>query len=140
MKQISLVITLLDLNNAFGEIYHNLVLEVLKYHHILMHIQTIICSFCSNFHTAIITKLLKTPFIKVGRRVLEGDCLSPLPFNLCFTTFIRDISVLKFALFGFSISSLNPLHWFQLADDAPAITSREKENELLLNHFCRWCN
>ena len=33
-KQWSLVITLLDLKNAFGELHHNLIYEVLKYYHI----------------------------------------------------------------------------------------------------------
>ena len=32
-----------------------------------------------------------------------------------------------------------PVHWFQLADDAAVITSGEKENQILLNCFTRWC-
>ena len=119
---------------------NNLIPEVLKYHHVPLHIQTIIGNLYSNFHTSIITKSFKTPFLKVGRGVLQGDCLSPLTFNLCFNTFIRYISDPKFTQFGFSTSSLNPLHWFQFADDATVITSLENENQLLLNHFSRWCN
>ena len=42
VKQISLVITLLDFKNAFGEVHHNLIPEALKYHHVPLHIQTII--------------------------------------------------------------------------------------------------
>ena len=76
----------------------------------------------------------------MGRGVLQGDCLSPLTFNLCFNTFIRYISDPTFAQFGFSTASLTPLHWFQFADDAAVITSLEQENQLLLNHFSRWCN
>ena len=37
------------------------------------------------------------------------------------------------------ISSLNPIHWFQFADDAAVITGLENENQFLLNHFTRWC-
>ena len=33
-SQRSLVIALLDLKNAFGEVHHNLIQEVLLYHHI----------------------------------------------------------------------------------------------------------
>lgn len=29
----------------------------------------------------------------------------------------------------------NPVHWFQIGDDAAVITSQEKENQLLLNRF-----
>ena len=139
IKQKSLVITLLDLKNAFGEVHHNLIPEVLKYHHIPTQIQLLIGSLYSEFQTSVITDSFKTPFITIGRGVLQGDCLSPLTFNLCFNTFIHYISDSKFTQFGFSISSLRPIHWFQFADDAAVITGLENENQLLLNHFTRWC-
>ena len=75
----------------------------------------------------------------MGRGVLQGDCLSPLTFNVCFNTFIRYISDQKFKQCGVSTSSLLPIHWFQCADDAAVITGLEKENQSLLNHFTRWC-
>ena len=34
IKQRSAVITLIDLKNAFGEVYHNLISEVLCCHHV----------------------------------------------------------------------------------------------------------
>ena len=138
IKQRSVVITLLDLKKAFGEVHNNLILEVLKYHHKPDHIQILISSLYSNFQTSIISNSFQAPFISVGRGVLQGDCLSPLTFNLCVNTFINYISAQKFNQFGFSIGSLSPVHWFQFADDA-VITSLEKENQLLLNHFSRWC-
>ena len=54
-KQKSLVITLLDLKNAFGEVHHNLIPEVLKYHHIPTQIQLLIGSLYSEFQTSVIT-------------------------------------------------------------------------------------
>ena len=140
LKQKPLVITLLDLKNAFGEVHHNLIPEVLQYHHIPLHMQTIIRDLYSNFRTSIVTTLFRTPFIKVGRGVLQGDCLSPLTFNLCFNTFIQYISAPKFTQFGFSTNFLHPIHWFQFADDAAVITGLERENQVLLNHFTRWCS
>ena len=89
IKQKSFVITLLDLKNAFGEVHHNLIPPVLKYHHIPDHIQILIRSLYSNFQTSIIIDSFQTPFIRVRRGVLQGDCLGPLTFNLCFNTFIR---------------------------------------------------
>ena len=82
LKQRSLVITLLDLKNAFGEVHHILIPKVLQYHHIPSHIQTITGNLYPNFHTSIVTKSFRTPFIKVGWGVFQGDCLSPLTFNL----------------------------------------------------------
>ena len=139
LKQRSLVIMLIDFKNAFGEVHNDLIQEVLQYYHIPLHIQTIIGNLYSNFRKSIFTKSLPIPSIKVGRGVLQGDCLSPLTFNLCFNTFIKYISDPKFTLFGFSANSPSPHHWFQFADDASVITSLEHESQLLLNHFLRWC-
>ena len=108
-KQRSLIITLPDLKNAFGEVHHNLIPAVLSDHHNLNEIQHLIGSLYSNFHTSIITDSYQTPFIKVGRGVLQGDCLSPLTFNLCFNTFIHYISHQKIQIVwlfsGFPLSN-----------------------------------
>ena len=41
--------------------------------------------------TSILTNEFRTPFISVGHGVLQGDCLSPLLFKLCFNTFLQHI-------------------------------------------------
>ena len=128
IKQRSLVITQLDLKNAFGEVHHNLIQSVLDYHHIPEHVKNIVKSLYTNFHVSIITSKFRTPFIPVGRGVLQGDCLSPLLFNMVFNTFIQHIKNDKYNQFGFSFKLLNPIHWFQFADDAVVITSQEQEN------------
>ena len=135
IKQRSLLITLLDLKNAFGKINHNLINSVLGYHHIPDHIKVLIKSLYTNFKTSIITSNFNAPFIPVGRGVLQEDCLSPLLFNLCFNTFIQHIKSDHYRQFGFSHKLLNPIHWFQFADDASVITSLETENQHLLNRF-----
>ncbi|CAB4032766.1 Hypothetical predicted protein, partial [Paramuricea clavata] len=139
IKQRSLVITLLDLKNAFGEVHHNLITFVLDYHHIPEHVKLIIKSLYTDFKTSIITSEFRTPFIPVRRGVLQGDCLSPLLFNMCFNTFIQHIKTDKYRQFGFSLQFLNPIHWFQFADDAAVISSQESENQHLLNRFSIWC-
>ena len=58
----------------------------------------------------------------------------PLPY-----TFIQYISNQIFKQFGFTSNSVYPVHWFQFADDAAVITGLENENQILLNHFTRWC-
>ena len=134
-KQRSPVITLLDLKIAFGEVHHNLITSVLDYHHIQDHIKLIINNLYTDFKTSIITSSFQTPFIPVGRGVLQGDCLSPLLFNMCFNTFIQHIKVEKYRQFGFSYKFINPIHWFQFA----VITSQESGNQHLLNRFSVWC-
>ena len=101
LKKRSLVISLLDLKNAFGEFHHNLIQEVLTYHHIPEHIKCLIQSLYTDFKTSILTCDFHTPFINVGRGVLQSDCLSPLLFNLCFNTFIQHIKSDQFRQCGF---------------------------------------
>ena len=144
IKQRSLVITLLDLKNAFGEVHHNLISTVLSYHHVPESIQCLISSLYTNFKTSIITDHYRSPAIPVCKGVLQGDCLSPLLFNMCFNTFIQFIKAEKFKQLGFSTHTktdclFHPVHWFQFADDAAVITSGEKDNQFLLNCFTRWC-
>ena len=139
IKQRSLVITLLDLKNAFGEVHHNLIQSILEYHHIPDHIKNVIKSLYTDFKTSVITSEFRTPFITVGRGVLQGNCLSPLLFNMCFNTFIQHIKADKYRQFGFMFNFLNPIHWFQFADDAAVITGQDYENQHLLNRFTIWC-
>ena len=54
-KQTSLVVTLLDLKNAFGEVHHNLIPEILRYHHIPDHIQQLVSSLYLTFQTSVVT-------------------------------------------------------------------------------------
>jgi hypothetical protein len=139
IKQRSVVITLLDLKNAFGEVHHNLIQSVLDYHHIPKDVSEIIKSLYTDFNTAFITSEFSTPFITVGRGVLQGDCLSPLIFNMCINTFIQHMKTDKYRQFGFITNLLNPVHWFQFADDAAVISGQDSENQHLLNRFSIWC-
>ena len=146
IRQRYLIITLLGLQNAFGEVHHNLIFEVLKHHHIPSHIRNLIRNLYTDFHTYVITSQFRSPFLHVGRGVLQGDCLSPLLFNLCLNTLIQHINEEKYSQFGFSASygpgsSFVPIHLFQFADDAAVISGHKQENRILLNRFyifCKW--
>ena len=87
-RQRSLVINLLDLKNAFGEVHHNIIGEVLRYHHVPIHVQKVSSALYTDFKTSSITRDFNTSFLPVGRGVLQGDCLSLLIFNMCLNTFI----------------------------------------------------
>ena len=63
--------------------------STLDYLHIPDHIKSLVKSLYTDCKTSILTKEFRTPFISVGRGVLQGDCLRPLLFNLCFNTFLK---------------------------------------------------
>ena len=141
-KQKTLVVTLLDLKNAFGEVSHSLIPTVLQFHHIPREMQNIISKLYSGFSISIATKTFVTSPLQVEKGVLQGDCLSPLLFNMLFNTFIQTLTKSKeFDQLNYRYDNIiQPRNWFQFADDAAAVTSSEYENQILLNVFTRWCN
>ena len=84
-------------------------------------------------HTSIITSEVNSPFLYVGRMVLQGDCFNPLLLNLCFKRSVQHINVQRYSQFGPSTwycprSSFVIFHLFQFADDAAVSSCQEQEN------------
>ena len=131
---------MLDLKNAFGEVDHRLIVSTLEYHHVPQHIIDIIVDIYDGFTTSVATKDYITQPIKFEKSVLQGDCLSPLLFNMIFSTFIQSLEKSdELKQMGYVYHKiLNPKNWFQFADDAEAVTSNEYENQVLLNMSTRW--
>ena len=81
IKQRSVVITLIELKNTFGEAHHSLIKEALILHHAPSSIQALISSLYDNSETSVITDNFTTPATPKGRGVPQEDCLSPPLFN-----------------------------------------------------------
>ena len=82
-----------------------------------------------------------TDFMHMEEGVLQGDCSSPLMFNLIINTFIHSVKHEQYEQFGYKyMRYLTPRHWYQFADDATVISGLESENQILLNLFSRWCS
>ena len=62
-KQHSVIITLLDLKNAFGKVHHNLIKSVLAYHHIHESVQALVSSLYTDFHLYTISDNFSTSAI-----------------------------------------------------------------------------
>ena len=139
-KQKSVSITLIDLRNAFGEVHHDLIKEVLKFHHLPSEMANFILDIYQSFTISIATEQFLTRPITVGRGVLQGDSLSPLLFNMCFNTLMLTVDQVKIKCSGYIFgNSLAPMNWLQFADDTSIITALESDNQLLLNLFTKWC-
>ena len=74
----------------------------------------------------------------------KGIASAPYFSTYALNTFIQVIKQDKYKQLGFSThdstdSLFNPIHWFQFADDAAVVTTDERENQLLLNCFTKWC-
>ena len=103
-------------------------------------IREIIKHLYTNFFTCVSTSEYTTEFTHFGRSVLQGNCISPLLFNLIINTFIQHIKQKEYEQLGHKFSKfLSPRHWYQFADDASVITGQEYQAQILLNAFTRWC-
>ena len=94
-RQRDLVITLIDLQNAFGEVHHSLLRRVLDFHHIPHELRELILEMYRDFYVTIGTMGYTICPIKLERGVLQRDCLSPLLFNLCLNTLIQTVKQRK---------------------------------------------
>ena len=92
-NQISLVVKLLDLRHAFGELHYNLMLVVLAQHHIPDNIIKAIMPIFEDFVATIATVSFTTLFYHIKKCVLKVDCLSSLTSNWIINTSIQFISL-----------------------------------------------
>ena len=136
-KQKQLVVTLFDLKNAFGEVHHNLIRKVLEFHHVPRPVADLIISQYTDYFISIFTKDYITHPIRVQRGVLQGDCLSPLIFNLCVNTLVESIIEVKCLGYVFA-EGLSPRLWFQFVDDTAIVSALEEDNQYLCNAFSKW--
>ena len=140
--QRSIVITLLDLRNAFGEVNHGLISASLKYHHVPDEIISIIRDIYTGSMISVAVNKLNTHFIPVDRGVLQGDPSSPLLFNLCFNPLMRTLSQPKFKHLGYMWGpNVDPYSssWLQFADDTAIIANDVKSAQTLINLNVAWC-
>ena len=141
LHQRQVIVTLLDLRNAFGTVDHRLIQKVLDYHHIPDEIKCIIKSYYENYKIRIGTAAYTTDPITVRNGVLQGDCLSPLLFNMVVNTLIKCIEDERIKCVGYNYNyNLSPKHWFQFADDSAVVTTTVEDTQLLLNVFTKWCH
>ena len=80
--QRNLVITLLDLKNAFGELDHNLITSVLHYHHVPGNIRSLIGSFYTNYAISVGSNDFITNSINV-EKVFYKEIVSVRSFLIC---------------------------------------------------------
>ena len=123
-KQIGLVVTLVDLQNAFGEVNHNFLSSVLKFHHLPDEMIHLINNLFSGYQIPIVTNNFITPPITIEKGVLQGDSLSPLLFNLCFNTLMLTVNQKRVKCLGYTSNALNFIkHWSQLQTTRQSSTS-----------------
>ena len=73
--------------------------------------------------------------INVERGVFQGDCLSPLLFNLCFNTMIQTVKQKKMNCLGYIFDyALQSRHWLQFGMIKNVSQSVQFEPNLVICH------
>jgi Reverse transcriptase (RNA-dependent DNA polymerase) len=140
--QRSIVISLLDLRNAFGEVSHQLIRSSLQYHHVPSGMIQMFSNIYDGSRIRVAVNKECTQAITVGRGVLQGDPSSPLLFNLCFNSLMRTLTQPKYKRLGYlwgTNGNIRDRSWMQFADDAVVIAGNDKNGQVLLNVFNAWC-
>ena len=138
-KQRSLIIMILYLKNTFGKVSHDLLLSVLKYHHIPDHIINLVKSLYTHYQITVTTDSYVTSPITVRLGVWQGDSFSPLLFNLIINLLINTIKQDKMNWMGYVYDdTLAPKHCMQSANDTALVTSLESGNQYLCDAFVKW--
>ena len=138
-----LVITLLDLKNAFGEVQHNLIRTTLAYHYAPESFVDQFNSIYSEASTTFSIGAKKTKCIPVNKGVLQGDPCSPLLFNLCFNTMMVILNKQELSQLGTIWGPKKFMFhcsWMQFADDAAIVSNNVGNTQQLLDIFKAWCN
>ena len=140
--QRSLIVTLIDLQNAFGEVHHNLIKRALRFHYVPDHIVNIVSDIYTDTSVQVAHSSTTTPLIYVKRGVLQGDPCSPLLFNMCFNTLMITVSKNKYKQYGYLWGPNNSLHscsFLQFADDTALVSNSLDGAQALLNITIAWC-
>ena len=140
--QRGLVVTLLDLKNAFGEVQHDLIRTALKYHHVPESFVELFNSIYNGASTSFSIGAKKTRQILVNKGVLQGDPCSPLLFNMCFNTLMVTLNKPELNQLGTiwgPKESMFQCSWMQFADDAAIVSSNVSNSQQLLDIFKAWC-
>ena len=128
----------IDLRNAFGEVHHNFLTKVLEYH--LLQYIAIIKNLYNFYKISITANNFTTHPVTISSRVLQGDSLPLVLFNMCFNTLMVTILQEKVKCLGYVSNMISPKHWLQFVDDTAIITSLTSGNQMLLILFSKWAD
>ena len=87
-----IVMSFLDLKNAFGSVCHQYLFDILQYIKLPSPVVSYITSCYSKLTAYVSTKAWKTTVFSIYRGVFQGDTLSPLLFNLAINPLLAYLS------------------------------------------------
>lgn len=108
----SLFVTMLDIKNAFGSVAHEAVIKALECSGACKAMVEYVKDLYTDYHTTLSSKGNERE-VTVRRGILQGDCLSPMLFNMVMDHVLKQVP----AAVGFSLSDEVRVNALAFADD-----------------------
>jgi hypothetical protein len=133
-----IVITWLDLANAYGSVRHNLIQFALNWYHVPMDIQQLIFDYYEKLSAMIITNEWSTGFFLFDIGLFQGCVLSTILFNCVFQLLLDFLQPNK--LLGYKFKNPSEVSTFTkaYADDLTLLTCNAEDNQTALNLTNSW--
>ena len=136
-----IVVTWIDLKNAFGSVSHNLIQFALHWYHVPKQLAQIINTYYDTLVAAIEAPTWTSKSFSYEIGVFQGCVISPILFNMSFNLLLDLLSPLT-PSHGYALKSTKVMvHDLSYADDLTIVTSAPKFNQASLSvvdEFLRW--
>lgn len=143
-EQRQIVITWIDLANAYGSVRHNLIQFALDWYHVPKKIQKLIFDYYEKLRATVITNDWSTGFFLFDIGLFQGCVLSTILFDCVFQLLLDFLAPLTPRL-GFKLNSARrksdePIRTLSkaYADDLALLTSNPRDNQLACDHTDKW--
>ena len=136
-EQRSIVISWIDLANAYGSVKHNLIQFALNWYHVPKHIQGLIFEYYEQLCASVTTKEWTTDFFSFDIGLFQGCVLSTILFDCVFNLLLDFLAPLE-AEHAVKVESGNTSFLKAYADDLQLATDTVKGHQLVLDKTDQW--
>ena len=133
-----IVITWLDLANAYGSVRHNLIQFALNWYHVPLHIQELIFDYYEKLCAVVITNEWSTGFFLLDIGLFQGCVLSTILFDCVFQLLLDFLSPSKKLGYTFKALPEITMHTKAYADDLTLLSKNAVDNQFLCDQTNLW--
>ena len=133
-----LVITWIDLANAYGSVRHNLIQFALEWYHVPKMIQMLIFNYYEQLCAAVFTNKWSTGFFLFDIGLFQGCVLSTILFDCVFQLLLDFLKPMDLLGYEYKIAPSVKTLKKAYADDLTLLTRNPKDNQTVLDSTNKW--
>lgn len=134
-----IVISWIDLANAYGSVRHNLVQFALSWYHFPESIRKLLLDYYDKLMATVITENWSTGFFAFDIGLFQGCVLSTILFDLVFQLLLDFLDAKSTKKVGYSFKNADvSVRERAYADDLCMATDNVKDNQMLCNYTNEW--